>query len=87
MVLGLDPTRANHVFLFDRWWNPAVEDQATDQAVHICRTSTVQVQKFTSVGTMEEKIDEVIESKKDPGRSRCWQWQNPTYRSLYQGIA
>jgi SNF2 family DNA or RNA helicase len=61
---GLNLTRANHVFHFDRWWNPAVEDQATDRAYRIGQTRNVQVHKFVTVGTMEEMIDEMIESKK-----------------------
>jgi SNF2 family DNA or RNA helicase len=61
---GLNLTRANHVFHFDRWWNPAVEDQATDRAFRIGQKRNVQVHKFVTVGTMEEMIDEMIESKK-----------------------
>jgi SNF2 family DNA or RNA helicase len=61
---GLNLTRANHVFHFDRWWNPAVEDQATDRAFRIGQTRNVQVHKFVCVGTLEEKIDEMIEKKK-----------------------
>ncbi|MBN1147419.1 MAG: DEAD/DEAH box helicase [Anaerolineales bacterium] len=61
---GLNLTRASHVFHFDRWWNPAVEDQATDRAFRIGQVRNVQVHKFVSVGTMEEMIDEMIESKK-----------------------
>ncbi len=61
---GLNLTRANHVFHFDRWWNPAVEDQATDRAFRIGQTRDVQVHKFICGGTLEEKIDAMIESKK-----------------------
>jgi SNF2 family DNA or RNA helicase len=61
---GLNLTRGNHVFHFDRWWNPAVEDQATDRAFRIGQTRNVQVHKFICAGTMEEMIDEMIESKK-----------------------
>ena len=61
---GLNLTRANHVFHFDRWWNPAVEDQATDRAFRIGQKRNVQVHKFVTVGTMEEMIDDMIESKK-----------------------
>jgi SNF2 family DNA or RNA helicase len=61
---GLNLTRANHVIHFDRWWNPAVEDQATDRAFRIGQNRNVQVHKFVCVGTLEEKIDEMIESKK-----------------------
>ena len=62
---GLNLTRANHVFHFDRWWNPAVENQATDRAFRIGQTKNVQVHKFLCIGTLEEKIDEMIERKKD----------------------
>jgi len=62
--VGLNLTRANHVFHFDRWWNPAVENQATDRAVRIGQTRNVQVHKFICAGTLEEKIDAMIESKK-----------------------
>ncbi|HET89989.1 MAG TPA: hypothetical protein ENN99_04500, partial [Chloroflexi bacterium] len=62
--LGLNLTRANHVFHFDRWWNPAVENQATDRAFRIGQTKDVWVHKFVCAGTLEERIDELIESKK-----------------------
>jgi SNF2 family DNA or RNA helicase len=61
---GLNLTRANHVFHFDRWWNPAVEDQATDRAFRIGQHRNVQVHKFVCEGTLEERIDDMIESKK-----------------------
>jgi hypothetical protein len=61
---GLNLTAANHVFHFDRWWNPAVEDQATDRAFRIGQARNVLVHKFLCVGTLEEKIDEMIERKK-----------------------
>jgi len=61
---GLNLTNANHVFHFDRWWNPAVEDQATDRAFRIGQTRSVQVHKFICAGTLEERIDELIERKK-----------------------
>ncbi|MFC9779003.1 DEAD/DEAH box helicase [Paenibacillus chitinolyticus] len=60
---GLNLTAANHVFHFDRWWNPAVENQATDRAFRIGQTRDVQVHKFVTLGTLEEKIDEMIERK------------------------
>jgi SNF2 family DNA or RNA helicase len=60
---GLNLTAARHVFHFDRWWNPAVENQATDRAFRIGQTRNVQVHKFLCVGTLEEKIDEMIERK------------------------
>ncbi len=62
--VGLNLTRANHVFHFDRWWNPAVENQATDRVFRIGQTRNVQVHKFVCTGTLEEKIHEQIESKK-----------------------
>jgi len=63
--LGLNLTAANHVFHFDRWWNPAVENQATDRAFRIGQKKNVQVHKFICLGTMEERIDEMIERKKE----------------------
>ncbi|HJS57677.1 MAG TPA: DEAD/DEAH box helicase [Vicinamibacteria bacterium] len=62
---GLNLTRANHVFHFDRWWNPAVENQATDRAFRIGQLRRVQVHKFLCAGTLEEKIDAMMEGKKD----------------------
>ncbi len=61
---GLNLTRANHVFHFDRWWNPAVEDQATDRAFRIGQTKNVLVHKFVCLGTLEERIDEMIQDKR-----------------------
>jgi SNF2 family DNA or RNA helicase len=61
---GLNLTRASHVFHYDRWWNPAVEQQATDRAFRIGQTRNVQVHKYISSGTMEERIDDMIESKR-----------------------
>jgi len=61
---GLTLTAASHVVHFDRWWNPAVENQATDRAFRIGQTRNVQVHKFVCVGTLEERIDEMIERKK-----------------------
>jgi hypothetical protein len=60
---GLNLTAANHVFHFDRWWNPAVENQATDRAFRIGQQRNVLVHKFVCVGTVEEKIDLMIEQK------------------------
>ena len=62
---GLNLTAASHVFHFDRWWNPAVENQATDRAFRIGQTRRVQVHKFVCVGTLEEKIDALIERKRE----------------------
>jgi SNF2 family DNA or RNA helicase len=61
---GLNLTAANHVIHVDRWWNPAVEDQATDRAFRIGQRRNVQVRKFVCVGTLEERIDAMIEEKK-----------------------
>jgi non-specific serine/threonine protein kinase len=62
---GLNLTSANHVIHYDRWWNPAVEDQATDRAFRIGQRKNVQVRKLTCVGTLEERIDQLIAEKKD----------------------
>ncbi len=62
--VGLNLTAANHVFHFDRWWNPAVENQATDRAFRIGQLRNVNVYKLICAGTLEEKIDALIESKK-----------------------
>ena len=61
--VGLNLTKANHVFHFDRWWNPAVENQATDRAFRIGQLKNVHVHKFICMGTLEEKIDEMLERK------------------------
>lgn len=60
---GLNLTAANHVLHADRWWNPAVENQATDRAYRIGQTQFVQVHKFITIGTIEEKIDQILEMK------------------------
>jgi len=61
--VGLNLTAANHVIHFDRWWNPAVENQATDRAFRIGQTKNVMVHKFVTKGTIEEKIDAMIQEK------------------------
>ena len=61
---GLNLTAASHVDHFDRWWNPAVENQATDRAFRIGQTRNVLVHKFVCRGTVEDKIDQLIESKR-----------------------
>ncbi len=61
---GLNLTAASHVLHFDRWWNPAVEDQATDRAYRIGQHRNVMVHKLVSAGTVEERIDEMISSKR-----------------------
>lgn len=63
--VGVNLTRANHVFHFDRWWNPAVENQATDRAFRIGQKRSVQVYKFVVAGTLEEHIHNLIESKQN----------------------
>lgn len=87
--VGLNLTRANHVFHFDRWWNPAVEDQATDRAFRIGQRKNVFVHKFISIGTMEERIDEMIEDKKRlsslvVGTDEAWltELDNETFKNL-----
>ncbi|HOK71183.1 MAG TPA: DEAD/DEAH box helicase, partial [Bacillota bacterium] len=62
--LGLNLTQASYVFHFDRWWNPAVEDQATDRAFRIGQKKNVNVYKFLCGGTVEERIDQMIDEKR-----------------------
>jgi hypothetical protein len=62
---GLNLTAANHVIHFDRWWNPAVENQATDRAFRIGQRRDVQVRKLVCAGTVEDRINALIESKRD----------------------
>ncbi|MGI8549636.1 MAG: SNF2-related protein [Dehalococcoidia bacterium] len=74
---GLNLTHANHVFHFDRWWNPAVENQATDRAFRIGQRRDVQVHKYICAGTFEEVIDNLIERKVEiaqsiTGTSEAW---------------
>jgi SNF2 family DNA or RNA helicase len=66
---GLNLTAANHVFHFDRWWNPAVENQATDRAYRIGQKKNVQIHKYVCVGTLEERIDQMLEKKKEVAES------------------
>jgi superfamily II DNA or RNA helicase len=61
---GLNLTAASHVIHFDRWWNPAVENQATDRAFRIGQQKNVLVHKFVTLGTIEERIDALIEEKR-----------------------
>ncbi|MGB5445496.1 MAG: C-terminal helicase domain-containing protein, partial [Psychromonas sp.] len=61
--VGITLTKANHVIHFDRWWNPAVENQATDRAYRIGQQKTVFAHKFITLGTVEEKIDQMLEDK------------------------
>ncbi|QTT73878.1 ATP-dependent helicase [Streptomyces mobaraensis NBRC 13819 = DSM 40847] len=74
---GLNLTRASHVLHYDRWWNPAVEDQATDRAHRIGQTKTVHVHKLVTADTFEERIDALLESKRSladsvVGTSETW---------------
>ncbi|OQY38581.1 MAG: hypothetical protein B6226_03460 [Candidatus Cloacimonetes bacterium 4572_65] len=62
---GLNLTRASHVIHYDLWWNPAVENQATDRAYRIGQNKNVNVHRFITTGTFEEKIDRMLESKKE----------------------
>ena len=62
---GLNLTAASHVLHFDRWWNPAVENQATDRAFRIGQKRNVLVHKFACRGTIEERIDQLLRSKRD----------------------
>lgn len=87
--VGLNLTNANHVFHYDRWWNPAVENQATDRAFRIGQIKNVQVHTFICSGTLEEKIDLLIERKKDlagqiiiSGESWLTELDNRTLREL-----
>jgi superfamily II DNA or RNA helicase len=61
---GLNLTAASHVIHYDRWWNPAVEDQATDRAYRIGQRRNVQVHKMITQGTLEERIDQIVENKR-----------------------
>lgn len=88
--VGLNLTRANHVFHYDRWWNPAVEDQATDRAFRIGQVKDVQVHKLVCPGTLEERIDALIQSKRMlssavVGESEGWitEMDNTSLRALF----
>jgi SNF2 family DNA or RNA helicase len=88
---GLNLTRANHVFHYDRWWNPAVESQATDRAFRIGQKKNVEVHSFLCSGTVEEHIDELIERKKEVagsvvGAGEAWlsELSNTEIRKLFQ---
>jgi SNF2 family DNA or RNA helicase len=87
--VGLNLTKANSVFHFDRWWNPAVEDQATDRAFRIGQRKNVFVHKFIAMGTLEERIDAMIEDKKRlsslvVGADESWltELDNDTFKDL-----
>lgn len=87
--VGVTLTKANHVFHFDRWWNPAVEDQASDRAFRIGQNKNVFVHKFVAIGTLEERIDQMIEKKKQlaesvVGGDESWltELDNKSFREL-----
>jgi SNF2 family DNA or RNA helicase len=61
---GLNLTAANHVVLYDRWWNPAVEDQARDRAWRIGQTSTVMCHRLVCPGTVDERVEEIVAGKR-----------------------
>ena len=90
--VGLNLTAANHVIHFDRWWNPAVENQATDRAFRIGQKKNVMVHKFICKGTIEEKIDALIEDKKQlagevvPAAAENWitELSNDQVRDLFR---
>lgn len=67
--VGLNLTKATHVVHFDRWWNPAVEDQATDRAYRIGQDRPVQVHRLIAEGTLEDRIAEVLEKKRSLAES------------------
>jgi SNF2 family DNA or RNA helicase len=87
--VGITLTKANHVFHFDRWWNPAVENQATDRAFRIGQEKNVFVHKFVTLGSLEERIDKMIEDKQKlaesvVGADESWltELDNDTFRDL-----
>jgi SNF2 family DNA or RNA helicase len=87
--VGITLTKANHVFHFDRWWNPAVEDQASDRAFRIGQQKNVFVHKFVTLGTLEERINDMIEEKKAlagaiVGNDESWltQLDNDRFKAL-----
>lgn len=89
--VGITLTRANHVFHFDRWWNPAVENQATDRAYRIGQQKTVFAHKMVTLGTLEERIDKMLEDKQVladsiVGTDEGWltEMDNAAFRQLIQ---
>ena len=89
--VGITLTNANHVFHFDRWWNPAVENQATDRAYRIGQKKKVFAHKFVTIGTLEEKIDTMLERKQKmadsvigTGESWLTELDNEAFRELIQ---
>ena len=84
---GLNLTAANHVIHFDRWWNPAVEDQATDRAFRIGQRRNVQVRKLVCVGTLEERIDRMIEEKRELAERIVGTRRSLAHRALHRPAA
>ena len=89
--VGITLTQANHVFHFDRWWNPAVENQATDRAYRIGQKKTVFAHKMVILGTLEERIDKMIEEKQAladniVGTNESWltEMDNAAFRQLIE---
>lgn len=89
--VGITLTRANHVFHFDRWWNPAVENQATDRAYRIGQKKTVFAHKYVTIGTLEERIDQMLEEKQKladsiVGNGESWltELDNDAFRKLIE---
>ncbi|MEB4591356.1 DEAD/DEAH box helicase [Candidatus Thiothrix sp. Deng01] len=89
--VGITLTQANHVFHFDRWWNPAVENQATDRAYRIGQQKTVFAHKMVTLGTLEERIDKMLEDKQALadsiiGTDENWltEMDNAAFRQLIQ---
>lgn len=87
---GLNLTAATNVIHYDLWWNPAVEDQATDRAYRIGQANNVFVHRLISLGTFEEKIDEMITAKKElaeltvtAGESRLSELSNEELREIF----
>ena len=85
---GLNLTAADHVFLFDPWWNPAVEDQAADRAHRIGQTNPVMVYRLVSVGTVEERVVELQQRKRELAdvvvdNSGSWESTQKQVRELY----
>ncbi|EIJ35413.1 DEAD/DEAH box helicase [Thiothrix nivea] len=89
--VGITLTQANHVFHFDRWWNPAVENQATDRAYRIGQEKTVFAHKMVTLGTLEERIDKMLEDKQAladsiVGADESWltEMDNAAFQQLIQ---
>ena len=79
---GLNLTRADHVIHLDRWWNPAVEDQATDRAYRIGQDKPVQVHRMVTRGTIEERIAELLDPQARRWPTRCSPAARPRFTEL-----